>query len=236
MMKKNILEKLGISFICICLVAFTALVAYVCNVKEIERHVNKEDADLVQLYKDITEVKTSPDLLELTETEYKSETVRGKKVTYDGKNIDCILYLDSINVTLPVMKNNTERDLELYRTVLANNNMILGWTNYGIMGHHARNMSVSLGGLDKLKVGDSVRIEQNNTIYKYKVTSTVANYAEDSNELFRVTSGNLVRLFTCDYSLKGNKVAYRVVTCEPLDDEYKEYKNYSEPVKEKENE
>ncbi len=167
-----------------------------------EQQLNKEDADIIDIYKEQS-------------GKIPIENANGDIVYISGGDIDCVLYLNSIDVVVPVLKGDTDAYLAMYKTVMANNNMVLNKTNYGIMGHHARDMHVSLGGLDGVKCGDAVTIEQNGTFYEYSVDSIDVRYAKDCGFLFELEGSTDVKLFTCDYSLPGNETAYRIVTCKP---------------------
>lgn len=213
---KDKLSMIGVMFCIGCILVFVAFMLAIAITKETEDMVNQQDSDLIDLYYQQEKIDYAKDKSIETPV-YSVEGEDGKTVNYTGKNIDCVLHLDSIGVSVPVMKGNADRDLELYRTVVANDKMKLFSTVYGIMGHHARDMSVSLGGIDKLKVGDKLRLEKGQQIVEYKVTQSVAKYADNCDYLFKPVYGTTVYLFTCDYSLAGSQVAYRVVKCEPVE-------------------
>ncbi len=196
---KKVAKKLGIAFVILCVLSFIALLCTIIYTKRHERIVNRQDEDLIDLYhEDLNPNDEEP----IDDTGYSYGSV------------DCILHLDTLGVILPVLKGNTSQNLAYFRTVVSNNRMQLGKTNYGIMGHHAKDMSVSLSGISRLSVGDSVRIEKGNTFYEYSVVSNYAEYAEKCDDLFNPKVGTSVFLFTCDYSLPGSAVAYRIVKCE----------------------
>lgn len=206
---KTKLKKIGIIFVVLCILCAFAFLVSVLITLDTSRRVNQQDSDLVDLYYDDSDDEFHKDEIILDDG-------RGHNTMYTSKDIDCILYLDTLGVVLPVMKGNTDRDLALFRTVVSNNKMVLGATNYGIMGHHARDMSVSLAGIDRMHLGDTVRIVKGKREYTYSVTGSVASYADNCDFLFNPKSGNIVYLFTCDYSLAKGRVAYRVVTCSPV--------------------
>lgn len=201
-------QKVGIVFVIICVFVAIAFLIAVLITAERSRRVHKQDKDLVDFYYEEDD--------EFSKKQIALDDGRGNKVIYSGGDIDCVLYLDTLGVVLPVMKGNTDRDLALFRTVVSNNKMILGATNYGIMGHHARDMSVSLAGIDRLRVGDPVKIVKDDKEFVYSVTGSVASYADNCDFLFNPKSGDTVYLFTCDYTLAKGRVAYRVVTCSPV--------------------
>lgn len=190
----------------LCIVSFIALLCAILYVKNKELVLNKQDDDLIELYH--SKDNSIPD-------RDGKRHVAGNLVS-SGGDVDCVLYLDSLGVVLPVLRGNTEDNLANFRTVVANNRMQLGKTNYGIMGHHARDMNVSLSGISKLNIGDRVKIEKDGAFYEYSVISNYTEYAEKSAELFNPKVGTSVFLFTCDYTMPGSDVAYRIVRCDPV--------------------
>ena len=198
---KEKIKKIEITFVLICILASVAFLATLYILKTKESKINMIDEQLVNLY-----------LSSNSTSEKKIKESSGENVTYRTSDIDSVIYLERIGVTLPVMKGNVDRDLSNFRTVLASTDMVLGKTRYSIMGHHARDMDVSLGGLANLKKGDKVIIEQKKK-YNYKVSSITIEKAADRQDLFYADSDTSVYLFTCDYSKGNDSVVYRVVKC-----------------------
>lgn len=198
---KSKIQKIGVTFIVMCILAAFAFILTLFILHNKESKINSIDEQLITLYSTAN----------AKETTIKESS--GKKVVYKKSDIDCIIHLKRIGVTLPVLRGNTDRDLSNYRTVLASADMELGKTRYSIMGHHARDMSVSLGGLSSLQKGDKVLIEQGKKKYNYKVSSVTVENAQDRQDLFYADSDTSVYLFTCDYSKGGDKVVYRIVKC-----------------------
>lgn len=200
---KKVIKKIGVTFVILCILSFTALLCALLYTKRHELIVNKQDEDLIDLYREDLDQNEELHIVDGTE--------------YSYGNVDCILHLDTIGVTLPVLRGNTSQNLAMFRTVLANNRMQLGVTNYSIMSHHARDMSISLSGISRLRVGDTVQIEKDSIFYEYSVVNNYVEYAEKCDELFNPKAGTSVFLFTCDYTLPGKEVAYRIVKCELKD-------------------
>ena len=194
-------KKIGVTFVMMCILAAFAFVLTLFILQNKEARINSIDDQLVKLY------------LSANAKETTVKEASGKKTVYRKSDIDCVIHLKRAGITLPVLKGNTDRDLSNFRTVLASTGMELGKTRYSIMGHHARDMGVSLGGLGDLQKGDKILIEQGKKKYNYKVSSVTVENAQDRQDLFYADSDTSVYLFTCDYSKGGEKIVYRIVKC-----------------------
>lgn len=194
-------KKIGVTFVVMCILAAFAFVLTLFILQNKESRINSIDDQLVKLY------------LSANAKETTVKEASGKKTVYRKSDIDCVIHLKRAGITLPVLKGNTDRDLSNFRTVLASTDMELGKTRYSIMGHHARDMGVSLGGLGGLQKGDKILIEQGKKKYNFKVSSITVENAQDRQDLFYADSDTSVYLFTCDYSKGGEKIVYRIVKC-----------------------
>lgn len=150
--------------------------------------------------------------------ENRNKDIEANKKAYDGE-VDCILEISSIGLKQPVIKGDVEYNLEKYFLVTASKEMILGTSNYVILGHNVYTAYVSFNKLKDVEVGDQVILCKDNLVFFYEVAEKYYEYADNSSQLLSKNEDKILTLLTCKTQRRVARTEYLVVKCNKIEEE-----------------
>jgi len=116
------------------------------------------------------------------------------------ENMEGMLYIDAIDLELPILKGVTKENLKTAAASIQGTGELGEIGNYAIAGHRNRTYGRNFNRLDELEAGDRVRIDNGYEQFVYIVTEKLYVSPEDV------------------WVLKGNGVGREItlVTCHPI--------------------
>lgn len=128
--------------------------------------------------------------------------------TSTNEEIDGILYIDCIDLELPILTNLTEKGLNKTCARVTNTEPP-GCNNYCVMGHHNKNYGVLFNRLKEVKKGDRIRVKASNGTFEYEVTETFVTEGLDHSILQDVKDKKVITIFCCDYRKNNGRLVVR---------------------------
>lgn len=172
-----------------------------------ETYYNIQQEKMMQLWEDaLTE------LTEYEDTAYNENTIeeelskktaeeeRKIKEEYISKHMEGLLYIEKINLKMPIITGITKKNLAISAASIEGTGSPGEPGNYCIAAHRGRTFGRQFNRLDELVKGDIIEVLSKETKYKYEVTEKLLVKAEDTWVLMPDGKEKLITLITCDYS------------------------------------
>ncbi|GIQ67189.1 class D sortase [Xylanibacillus composti] len=139
------------------------------------------------------------DLLE--EGESNDAPYPERKAVQLGLDMEGMLYIDKIDLELPILTGATEQNLKTTAASIADTGKPGEVGNYAIAGHRNHAYGRNFNRLDELAEGDAIEVDTGNQVFRYEVTEKL--YVEP-HEVWVLEP-------------EGTKQEITLVTCHPID-------------------
>lgn len=146
--------------------------------------------------------ETNSDTQSNVETPYKPYR------TSTNEEVDGVLYIDCIDLELPILSNVTDSGLNK-TCARVTNTPPPGCANYCIMGHNNKRYGVLFNRLKEVKVGDAIKVKATNGEFNYIVTETFVTEGLDHSILQDVDNKKIITIFCCDYRKENGRLVVR---------------------------
>lgn len=160
----------------------------------IEEDTEQEKSGMVQPALDAP--KPEPETAEHTaETELEEAASRPRVEIHE--DMDGILYIDKIDLQLPILRGATEHNMKTTVASIENTGALGEAGNYAIAGHRNRTFGRNFNRLDELVAGDLIEIDSGTANYAFVVTEKLYVLPEDVWVLESEGVDQEVTLVTC---------------------------------------
>ncbi len=136
-----------------------------------------------------------------TEISMEEEPEPNRDAVQLDLNMEGMLYIDKIELKLPILTGATEENLNTSAASIADTGMPGEAGNYAIAGHRNRDFGRNFNRLDELVEGDFIDVDTGEQLYRYTVTDKL--YVEP-HEVWVLDA-------------EGSEKEITLVTCHPID-------------------
>lgn len=118
--------------------------------------------------------------------------------------IDGVLYIDRIDLELPIFSEVTDQNMK-QSVCRVTNTGAPGCANYCLLGHKMSRYGVIFNRLHEVDIGDTVRVKTTETEYVYQITDITITSGLDYSIFNDVPGEHRITIFTCDYSVRDGR-------------------------------
>lgn len=186
------------AFLCIsCLLFAAAFVFAIFAVQKGKEEVQmqQDNEALVEWYLGQEEEESTAPSVSANSSPYRVNT---------NRKIDGILYIDRIDLQLPIFSEVTDANMK-QSVCRVSNTGEPGCNNYCLLGHKMSRYGVIFNRLHEVKTGDTVRVQTKDAEYVYVISDIQITKGLDYSIFEDVPGEKRITVFTCDYSVKNGR-------------------------------
>lgn len=133
----------------------------------------------------------------IDEEERARELENQARDEYIKDNMDGMLKIDKIDLNLPVLRNATEKNMQISVASMKGTGKMGAMGNYAIAGHRNYTYGRNFNRLDEVEIGDSIKLNNGKEEFQYKVYNKLYVYPNETWVLDEHKDRNEITLITC---------------------------------------
>ncbi|MGF7057963.1 class D sortase [Brassicibacter mesophilus] len=127
----------------------------------------------------------------------KKEAEEKRRKEYIKKNMEGMLIIEKINLSLPILHGATDKNLKMSAASIENTGEAGKIGNYSIAGHRSRTFGRNFNRLDEVEIGDILEVDDGKNQYRYTVSEKLYVKPEEVWVLNGNKKDKEITLVTC---------------------------------------